>query len=77
VSLTVKVSTMNPELPLNCPKCGTRLPFVETTADGVHVYECPYDGTFCWTEHGLQDGPLLHVSQNLDKPPLRLAFHRV
>jgi hypothetical protein len=49
--------TMDPDLPLNCPKCGRPLHYVEMTPAGAHIYECARDGTFTFTqERGLEEG---------------------
>ena len=32
--------TIDPDLPLKCPRCGERLTYVTTRADETHIYVC-------------------------------------
>ncbi len=44
----------DPAIPVNCQKCGLRLRYLRTLADGVHLYRCLRDGIFKLSPAGLE-----------------------
>ncbi|HXG69770.1 MAG TPA: hypothetical protein VNJ04_04060 [Gemmatimonadaceae bacterium] len=45
------MTRFDPDLPLNCPKCGKTVPY-QATVQNIHIYNCATDGRMCLRPDG-------------------------